>query len=295
MKPSAAPLFPLSRVELNAWLEAALGEDLADKGDITTAAVMPQGARCQAAVVAREALVAAGLPLAAAVFRRLDSKLEIDLLVADGDVLNAGAVLMRVQGNAHAILMGERAALNALQHLSGIATRTHAYVRAIAGTSATLLDTRKTIPGWRKLAKYACRCGGADNHRMGLYDAVLIKDNHVAACGGITPAVAAAKAAGHAAIEVECDTLIEVDEALAAGASRILLDNMALDDMRAAVRLVAGRVPLEASGGVSLETIRAIAETGVNFISVGSALTLSAPAIDIGLDVEGVASENTGP
>jgi nicotinate-nucleotide pyrophosphorylase (carboxylating) len=191
---------------------------------------------------------------------------------------------MRLEGNARAMLAAERSALNSLQHLSGIATLTRRYVEAIAGTGATLLDTRKTIPGLRLLDKYAARMGGAENHRMRLDDGVLIKDNHVAVCGGVGEAVRAAKAAGTSLpVQVEVDSIAQIEPALVAGADRLLLDNMDVATLREAVRLVAGRVPLEASGGVNLDTIRGIAETGVNFISVGR-ITQSAPAVDIGLD-----------
>jgi nicotinate-nucleotide pyrophosphorylase (carboxylating) len=193
-------------------------------------------------------------------------------------------VLMRLGGNALMMLAAERSALNTLQHLSGIATLTRAYVDAIAGTGATLLDTRKTVPGLRLLAKYAARMGGAENHRMRMDDGVLIKDNHVAVCGGVAEAVRAAKSAGLTLpVQVEVDSIDQIESALGAGADRLLLDNMSPDMLREAVNLVAGRVPCEASGGVRLDTVRAIAETGVNFISVGR-ITQSAPAVDIGLD-----------
>lgn len=276
--------FPLSRAELRDFIERALGEDLGAAGDITSLAVIPQDKVFKADMRAREAMVLCGLPLAVAFFHALDPDLKINLFRADGDACTAGDVVLSVEGNARAILSAERPALNAVQHLSGIATSTKRYVDIIAGSDTKLLDTRKTIPGWRKLAKYATSCGGADNHRMGLYDAILIKDNHIAVAGSINAAIAAAQAAGHKAIEVECDTLDQAREALAAGATRLLLDNMSLDDLRAAVALTQGRVPLEASGGVTLETIKAIAETGVDYISVGTALTLSAPAVDVGLD-----------
>jgi nicotinate-nucleotide pyrophosphorylase (carboxylating) len=206
--------------------------------------------------------------------------------VADGDAVAAGTVLLRIEGNARAMLAAERSALNTLQHLSGIATLTRAYVDAIAGTGAILLDTRKTIPGMRLLDKYAARMGGADNHRMRMDDGLLIKDNHVAVCGGVDAAVRSAKAAATGLpIQVEVDRIDQIEPALAAGADRLLLDNMPPAVLREAVALVAGRVPLEASGGVRLDTIRAIAESGVTYVSVGR-ITQSAPAVDIGLDYE---------
>jgi len=222
--------------------------------------------------------------VAAAFFRSLDPAIEIDQLSSDGDAVAAGTVLMRLSGNARAMLAAERAALNTLQHLSGIATLTRRYVEAIAGTGAVLLDTRKTLPGLRVLEKYAARMGGAHNHRMRLDDGVLIKDNHVAVCGGVAEAVRRAKSANAALqVQVEVDRLDQIEPALAAGADRLLLDNMSPPLLRQAVSLVGGRVPLEASGGVTLDTIRGIAETGVDFISAGR-ITQSAPAVDIGLD-----------
>ena len=207
---------------------------------------------------AREPIVAAGLDIAAAFFRALDPDVQIEQLASDGDRVEAGAVLMRLDGNARAMLAAERSALNTLQHLSGIATLTRRYVDAIAGTGATLLDTRKTIPGLRLLEKYAARMGGAENHRMRLDDGVLIKDNHVAVCGGVAEAVRRAKAANTGLpVQVEVDRIDQIEPALAAGADRLLLDNMPPPVLREAVALVAGRVPLEASGGVTLETIRA--------------------------------------
>jgi nicotinate-nucleotide pyrophosphorylase (carboxylating) len=232
----------------------------------------------------REPIVVAGLDIAIAFFRALDRDVRIRKHVADGDQVEAGTVLMTLEGNARAMLTAERSALNTLQHLSGIATLTRRYVDAIAGTGATLLDTRKTIPGLRLLDKYAARMGGAENHRMRLDDGVLIKDNHVGVAGGVEAAVKAAVAAETGLqVQVEVDRIEQIEPALAAGADRLLLDNMKPDTLRAAVELVAGRVPLEASGGVNLDTIRAIAETGVDYISVGR-ITQSAPAVDIGLD-----------
>jgi nicotinate-nucleotide pyrophosphorylase (carboxylating) len=235
-------------------------------------------------MMCREPIVVAGLEIAAAVFRALDPEVDIEQLTADGERTEADAVLMRLDGNARAMLAAERSALNTLQHLSGIATLTRRYVDAIADSGATLLDTRKTIPGLRVIEKYAARMGGAHNHRMRLDDGVLIKDNHVAVCGGVGEAVRRAKSANTGLqVQVEVDRIDQIEPALAAGADRLLLDNIPPPMLREAVELVAGRVPLEASGGVTLETIRAIAETGVDYISVGR-ITQSAPAVDIGLD-----------
>ena len=269
---------------LNEFVTGTLAEDLGIGGDVTSAATMRGEAQFTAAIVAREPITVAGLEIAAAMFHALDPEVEIAELADDGDRIDAGGILMRLEGNARAMLAAERSALNTLQHLSGIATLTRSYVDEIAGTGAILIDTRKTIPGLRVLDKYAVRMGGAQNHRMRLDDGVLIKDNHVAACGGIAEAVKRAKAANTGLeVQVEVDRLDQIEPALAAGAERLLLDNMAPPMLREAVELVAGRVPLEASGGIRLETIRAIAESGVNYISAGR-ITQSAPAVDIGLD-----------
>ena len=235
----------------------------------------------------REDIVPAGLAVAAAVFRKLAPGATIDILVDDGGRAAAGTVLMRLEGSAHGLLTAERTALNFVQLLSGIATLTRTYVDAIDGTGAVLLDTRKTLPGLRALSKYATRMGGAVNHRMRLDDGMLIKDNHVAAAGDIGEAVrrAVAQAPRGMDVRAECDTLEQVEEALAAGATSLLLDNMAPDTLRRAVAIVGGRVPLEASGGVNLKNIRAIAETGVGFISTGR-ITQGATAVDIGLDLD---------
>jgi nicotinate-nucleotide pyrophosphorylase (carboxylating) len=274
----------LAGFDLDAFVRQVLAEDLGAGGDVTSAATIPAGARFTAEMNCREQIVVAGLEIAAAFFRALDADVGIVQQVADGDKVDTGTVLMRLTGNARAMLAAERSALNTLQHLSGIATLTRRYVDAIAGTAATLLDTRKTIPGLRVLDKYATRMGGAENLRMRLDGGMLVKDNHVAVCGGVTEAVRAAKAASTGLqIQVEVDRIGQIEPALAAGADRLLLDNMSPPILREAVTLVAGRVPLEASGGVRLETIRAIAETGVDFISVGR-ITQSAPAVDIGLD-----------
>ncbi|HUE80105.1 MAG TPA: carboxylating nicotinate-nucleotide diphosphorylase [Sphingomicrobium sp.] len=271
------------------FVRRVLAEDLGARGDVTSNATIAAGLQFSASINCREAIVAAGLDVAAAFFRALDPELRIDPLVSDGEVALAGAVLIRLEGGARAMLAAERSALNMLQHLSGIATLTRRYVDAIAGTGATLLDTRKTIPGLRVLDKYAARMGGAENHRMRLDDGILIKDNHIAVCGGVAQAVRAAKAANVGLpVQVEVDRLDQIEPALDAGADRLLLDNMDVATLREAVARVAGRVPLEASGGVTLDTIRGIAETGVDYISVGR-ITQSAPAVDIGLDYAPVA------
>ncbi|MFQ5535632.1 MAG: carboxylating nicotinate-nucleotide diphosphorylase [Sphingomonadales bacterium] len=272
----------LTAQQLGRLVDDMLAEDLGS-GDVTAETVIPEAARLRAAIVAREPLVVAGLPIAIEVFKRLAPECVFDRACEDGDTVEAGAVILRVAGPARALLSAERPALNSLQHLSGIATLTAAYVRRIKGAGAVLLDTRKTIPGLRRLAKYATRIGGAQNHRMGLYDAILIKDNHIAIAGGVSAAVAAAKSGSSLPVEVECDTLSQVDDAVAAGADRLLLDNMGPAKLRQAMEIVAGRVPLEASGGINLDNIRAVAETGVDYISVGR-ITQSAPAMDIGLD-----------
>ena len=275
--------FTLDRFDLPAFITSTLAEDLGLGGDITSAAVIPAEARFTGTMDSRDAIVVAGLPIAEAFFRALDADVVIERLVEDGQSVSAGTDLLRLHGLARAMLTAERSALNTVQHLSGIATMTRSYVDAIAGTGATLLDTRKTIPGLRALEKYATRMGGATNHRMGLWDAAMIKDNHVAVAGGVGPAVARAVAAGIERIIVEVDSIDQIEPALAAGATHLLLDNMDPPTLRQAVGIVAGRVPTEASGGVRLDTIRAIAETGVTYVSVGR-LTQSAPAADIGLD-----------
>ncbi|HEU0066152.1 MAG TPA: carboxylating nicotinate-nucleotide diphosphorylase [Sphingomonas sp.] len=256
---------------------------MGDGGDITSAAVIPADARFAGVMDTRDAVTVAGLPIAEAFFRALDPDVAIERLVEDGAQVPAGTDLLRIAGNARALLTAERSALNTVQHLSGIATMTRAYVDRLAGTDAILLDTRKTIPGLRLLGKYATRTGGAQNHRMGLWDAAMIKDNHVAVAGGVGEAVAGARAAGIARIIVEVDRIDQIEPALAAGATHLLLDNMPPLVLREAVALVAARVPTEASGGVTLDTIHAMAETGVTYVSVGR-LTQSAPAADIGLD-----------
>ncbi len=278
-----AMAFRLDRFDLDAFVATTLAEDLGEAGDITSAAVIPEDARFAGAMDSREPIVVAGLPVAEAFFRALDPEVEIELLAGEGERVAAGAGLLRLSGKARAMLAAERSALNIVQHLSGIATLTRRYVEAIAGTGAVLLDTRKTVPGLRALEKYATRMGGAQNHRMGLWDAAMIKDNHVALAGSVGEAVRRAAAAGIARIIVEVDRLDQIEPALAAGATQLLLDNMDVPALREAVALVGGRVPTEASGGVTLETIRAKAETGVSYVSVGR-ITQSAPAADIGLD-----------
>ncbi|MBB5710574.1 carboxylating nicotinate-nucleotide diphosphorylase [Sphingomonas xinjiangensis] len=275
--------FQLDRFDLDAFLRATLAEDLGDVGDITSVAVIPHDAVFAGVMDSRDAITVAGLPIAEAFFRMLDPGVRLERLVEDGVQVPAGTELLRLHGRARAMLTAERSALNTVQHLSGIATLTRSYVDAIAGTGATLLDTRKTLPGLRMLEKYATRMGGAKNHRLGLWDAAMIKDNHVAVAGSVGEAVRRAASAGIASIIVEVDRLDQITSALDAGATHLLLDNMDPATLREAVALVAGRVPTEASGGVRLDTIRAIAESGVTYVSVGR-LTQSAPAADIGLD-----------
>ncbi len=276
--------FSLPGFDLDAFIAATLAEDLGTGGDITSNAVIPADTRFAGVMDSRDAIIVAGLPIAAAFFRALDPDVAIEPLVEEGAAVAAGSELLRLSGKARALLTAERSALNTVQHLSGIATLTRTYVDAIAGTGATLLDTRKTLPGLRVLEKYATRMGGARNHRMRLDDMAMIKDNHVAVAGDVAEAVRRAKAAGIEQVVVEVDALDQIEPALGAGATHLLLDNMGPPVLRQAVALVGGRVPTEASGGVRLDTIRAIAETGVTFISVGR-LTQSAPAADIGLDV----------
>jgi nicotinate-nucleotide pyrophosphorylase (carboxylating) len=269
-------------------VHAALDEDVGE-GDVTTLSTVPQNAVAHASMVAREDLVVCGLSFAEIAFEAVSPECRVQFFSKDGARLARGQKLLEVSGPARALLTGERAALNFVQRLSGVATAAARYVEAIAGTSAVILDTRKTTPGWRELEKYAVRCGGARNHRFGLWDMVLIKDNHLAALREAAPnAIAAAVQRARAQypklkIEVEADTLEQVGQAADAGADIILLDNMTLEQLREAVRIVGGRAKTEASGGVNLQTVRGIAETGVDFISVG-AMTHSARAVDIGLD-----------
>jgi len=269
---------------INSLIDAALDEDLGT-GDLTSAATLGEGAQLELVMVARQEIIVAGLDIAVQVFERLAPDANIKCLIEDGARVSSGAQLMTLKGPAQGLLSAERTALNIVQLLSGIATVTRRYVDAIAGTGAVLLDTRKTIPGLRALSKYATRMGGATNHRMRLDDGVLIKDNHIAVAGSVAQALKLAQDAGLKEIEVECDTLHQVAEAIKAGDEKILLDNMSNDELSQAVEITGGRIPLEASGGVTLETIRAIAETGVDFISVG-AITQSAGAVDIGLDIK---------
>ncbi|HVI33673.1 carboxylating nicotinate-nucleotide diphosphorylase [Phenylobacterium sp.] len=276
---------PLPDLLIAPIVRAALAEDLGRAGDITAQACIPADARLAAVFAARKPGVIAGLACARLALAELDPDARFEALVADGEAVAAGAALARVDANARALLSAERTGLNLMGRLSGIATLTRAYVDAVAGTKARIVDTRKTTPGLRALEKYAVRCGGGVNHRFGLDDAILIKDNHVAACGSVGEAVRRAKAfAGHLTkVEVEVDSLAQLDEALAEAPDVIMLDNFGLGDLAEAVRRTAGRIPLEASGGVNLDTVRAIAETGVDVISVG-ALTHSVGVLDIGLD-----------
>ena len=280
-------MFILPGFDLHAFVAATLDEDLGGGlpgggHDVTSESVIPVDARFSGTMDSRDAIVVCGLPIAAEFFRMLDPAMRIEVLVEEGAQVPAGSDLLRLEGNARAMLTAERSALNTVQHLSGIATMTRGYVDAMAG-NATLLDTRKTIPGLRHLEKYATRTGGAQNHRMGLWDAAMIKDNHVLVAGGVAEAVRRARAAGVAEIICEVDRIDQIEPALAAGATRLLLDNMSVATLRQAVAMVGGRVPTEASGGVRLDTISAIAATGVTYVSVGR-LTQSAPAADIGLD-----------
>jgi len=268
-------------------VRAALDEDLGRAGDITTLACIPAGQKASAVMVPRKAGTLTGVPIAQASFHIYDPSLKVETLVDDGTRVEAGKPVLRVSGDARSILTAERVALNYMTRMSGIATLTSRYVDLVAHTQAKICCTRKTTPGLRAFEKYAVRCGGAMNHRFGLDDAFLIKDNHIAVAGGIKQALRAAKAAaGHLVkVEIEVDNLDQLREVLDEGADFVLLDNMSLDDMRQAVALSAGRVKFEASGGVTTDSVKAIAETGVDLISSGS-LTHSAPVLDIGLDIE---------
>lgn len=263
----------------------ALAEDLGLSGDITTNATIAADARSDALLAARQCGIVSGLALAEAAFRELDPDCSFEVEIDDGESVAAGATIARIGGNARAILTAERVALNFMGRMSGIATLTRRYVDAIAGTRAKIVDTRKTTPGLRVFEKYAVRCGGGHNHRFGLFDAILIKDNHIVAAGGIAEAIKAARDfAGHMTkIEVEVDTLAQLEVAMREKIDCVLLDNMQPDDLGRAVGIVAGRCLTEASGGVNLDTVRKIAEAGVDVISVG-ALTHSAPVLDLGLD-----------
>jgi nicotinate-nucleotide pyrophosphorylase (carboxylating) len=280
--------FTLTGFDLEAFIRATLDEDLGiglpgGGRDVTAESVIPADARFAGVMDSRDAIVVCGLPIAAAFFRALDPAMEIEVLVAEGDRVAPGTDLMRLSGKARALLTAERSALNIVQHLSGIATLTHAYVEAMGGARAVLLDTRKTIPGLRHLEKYATRTGGAQNHRMGLWDAAMIKDNHILVAGSVGEAVRRARDAGVERIICEVDRIEQIEPAIEAGASHLLLDNMTPDTLCEAVALVGGRAETEASGGVTLGTIGAIAASGVDYVSVGR-ITQSAPAADIGLD-----------
>ncbi|QYU69924.1 carboxylating nicotinate-nucleotide diphosphorylase [Leptolyngbya sp. 15MV] len=280
--------FSIEGFDLDRFVRETLAEDLGDGlpgggRDVTSESVIPAGARFAGVMDSRDPIVVAGLPVAEAFFRVLDPGMRIELLVAEGAEVEPGTDLMRLEGNARAMLTAERSALNTVQHLSGVATLVREYVRAMDNPACTLLDTRKTIPGLRQLEKYAVRMGGGSNHRMGLWDAAMIKDNHVLVAGSVGEAVRRAVDAGVAEIICEVDRLDQIEPALQAGATRLLLDNMEPDMLRGAVAIVSGRVRTEASGGINLQTIKAKAATGVDYVSVGR-LTQSAPAADIGLD-----------
>ncbi len=279
-----------SNADIRAAVKRALAEDIGS-GDATTAAMVPSGLKVRAVMLARETLVVAGLDFAVEAFHRLSRKIKIERIARDGERVARGKNLLKISGPAHAILSAERVALNYVQRLSGIATLTARFVREAKGTGTKILDTRKTTPGWRSFEKYAVTCGGGRNHRLGLFDMILIKDNHLAALRNEKPNAIAA-AIGQARVkfpdlqvEVEADNLAQVKHAADAGADVILLDNMDLKRLRLAVKIIEGRALTEASGGISLKTVRAVAKTGVDFISVG-ALTHSARAVDIGLDFE---------
>ncbi|MEA2938620.1 MAG: hypothetical protein QOC56_2124 [Alphaproteobacteria bacterium] len=278
----------ISPLEIDEAVHRALAEDLGRAGDITSIACIPAQTQARAVVVARKAGVMAGLPLVAACFRKLAPEIEIDAAVGDGASVAAKTAVMHVKGPARAVLAAERAALNLLGHLSGVATATHAFVARVEGTRTRICCTRKTTPGLRALQKYAVRCGGGFNHRFGLDDAMLIKDNHIAVAGGVRAVLERARAhAGHLVkIEIEVDTLDQLKEVITVGlADAVLLDNMAPDTLRQAVEMVGGRLPLEASGGITLETIAAVAAAGVDYASSGW-ITHSAPNLDVALDIE---------
>jgi nicotinate-nucleotide pyrophosphorylase (carboxylating) len=280
--------FELEGFDLTRFVNDTLAEDLGTGlpgggRDVTSESVIPADAGFAGVMDTRDAIHVAGLPIAEAFFRALDPDMTVEILVEEGASVPANTDLMRFEGNARAMLTAERSALNTVQHLSGIATMVARYVRAMDNPGCTLLDTRKTIPGLRQLEKYAVRMGGGSNHRMGLWDAAMIKDNHVLVAGSVAEAVQRAVAAGVQEIICEVDRSDQIEPALQAGATRLLLDNMGPAVLREAVALVAGRVPTEASGGIDLDTIHAKAATGVDYVSVGR-LTQSAPAADIGLD-----------
>lgn len=284
-------------IDVAAIVARALEEDVGRNGDITTLSTVPRHLTARGHIVAREdGIIVCGLPVVAEVFHQLSPSVQVNVLVPDGTRCRSGQSVAEVTGPAHPLLTGERVALNFLQRLSGIATLTRRFVEACRGTKARIADTRKTTPGLRVLERYAVRVGGGVNHRFGLFDGILIKDNHILLAGGVGNAVrnALAHAGPLTAIEVEVDTLEQLVEALEAGATRILLDNMPPENIRQAVEITAGRAVLEASGGVRLETVRAIAETGVDFISVG-ALTHSAPSVDFSFDIDPSSTGGTAP
>lgn len=268
-------------------IEMALREDLGERGDVTSQSTLPAETQLCGQIVAKAEGIIAGLPLVGKVYQRIDPAVEVSLSVQDGDRVQPGKLICEVRGSGRSILSGERIGLNFLQRLSGIASLSAQFVAAAAGTKSVILDTRKTTPGWRSLEKYAVRMGGAQNHRMGLYDMVMIKDNHIDGAGGITPAVQGVRdhlKDGIIPIEVEVRSLDELREVLPLRVDRVLLDNMTLEQMREAVEITRGRVPLEASGNMSLERVPAVAATGVNFISVGL-LTHSAAALDLSMRI----------
>jgi nicotinate-nucleotide pyrophosphorylase (carboxylating) len=278
----------LSPLEIDAAVTRSLAEDLGRAGDVTSTATIPEGTHARALVVARKGGTISGLPLVEATLRKLDPAVSITAHKRDGDAVAAQTALMTIEGDARAVLAAERAALNFLGHLSGVATAAAAFVKLIAHTRARVCCTRKTTPGLRALEKYAVRCGGGFNHRFGLDDAILIKDNHIAVAGGIAAVLSRAKAvAGHLVkIEIEVDTLAQLQEVLDSGGADVaLLDNMSPADMKKAVAMVGGRLVLEASGGITLDTAAAIAETGVDYLSSG-AITHSAPNLDVALDIK---------
>ncbi len=262
----------------------ALSEDIG-KGDITSQAVIGKGTKASFSFVTRQPIIISGVDVVKEVFRQIDKTINIKVLCSDGYKAGSGKTIIKIKGNASSILAGERVALNFIQHMSGIATYTNKFVNEVKGTGAIILDTRKTLPGLRLIEKYAVKCGGGRNHRMGLYDGILIKDNHIAICGSIRKAIELAKKKNpKKKIEIECDNLKQVKEAIYYGADVILLDNMTVDQLKKAVKLVNKKVPLEASGNVNIINVKKIAKTGVDFISIGS-ITHSAPNADIGLDL----------
>ncbi len=277
----------MSSLMIEALIKNALDEDLGDAGDITTNALFEGSEQTEASIVAKQSGIVCGIALAKDVFLAIDPKLNMNILVEDGQKVENGDIVAKIKGSAASILSAERTALNFLMHLSGIASQAALYVEKIKHTGAKLCDTRKTTPGWRVLEKYAVKCGGGSNHRFGLYDAILIKDNHIAACGGIKPALDRAQnhSAHQVQIEIEVDTLLQLQDVLDhGGADIVMLDNFDIETLTDAISMVGGSIKTEASGGVTLETIEKIAKTGVDYISVG-AITHSAPAFDFGLDM----------